>query len=237
MNLAKYMSGLMLLLLFLSCGKGFKNEEIIPEQSVTAKYFTTFKSLNPLVGRYDGWGSISIISNQFWVRLKVNGSFSPVIHPQFIHLNGVCPTIKDDLNFDGFLDFAEAKKKIGSILLPLDGNLEGQIKGGNEFPQMRHRRASYYYSESSDYMRMMKDLRSRDFIHNDSIVKLGHSEDLALHQRVIMIYGVSEDFYLPSTVLSFDGLPSYLSLPIACGEIAEGAINPELMAQNQLISF
>lgn len=232
MNVTKCISGLILPLLFLSCGKGFKKEDVLLEERLSANYVTKFKSLNPQVGRFEGWGTVSIISNQFWARVKISGSFSPAIHPQFIHLNGSCPTMEDDLNLDGFLDFIEAKNKIGSILLPLDGNLEAQIKGGNEFPKMRHRRPFYYYSESSDFMRMMKDLRGRDFIHNDSIVKLGHTDPLALHQRVIMIYGVPEDFFLPTTVLSFDGFPPHLSLPIACGEIGEGAINPEFIVGN-----
>ncbi len=128
----------------------------------------------------------------------------------------------DDTNHDGYLDFVEASQVVGPILLPLDSNLNSQMFGLNEFPIMKSKNDFYYYSEACNSQRMILDLRRHDSYETDMISKLGSRENLNLHKRIVMIYGVDLDRALPSTVQSFDGYPSQASLPIACGEIMIG---------------
>lgn len=210
------------LVLLLSCGKGYKEKEYIQYEVASGRFKATLKSLNSHVGATRGWVSLSIEDYQFWARVKVKGPNTKDMHAQYIHAKGVCPRMTDDTNHDGYLDFMEAFKVAGPILLPLDSNLNSQMFGLNEFPMMRIKNDFYYYSEACNVERMILDLRRRDYYQTDMISKLGSRENLNLHKRIIIIYGVAQDRMLPNTVRSFDGYPSQASLPIACGEIMVG---------------
>lgn len=207
----------------LSCGKGFKDEDIRQDEVWQGQYQTVFKPLNQRFGRANGWSRISIYENQIWARIKFNGKKIAGMHAQYIHVQDRCPDMTDDSNRDGYLDFIEAYHVSGPILLPLDSNLNSQMKGLFEFPIMK-RLPSYYYSEASNYSRMMEDLRREDTVIDDMMVKLHRGEDLSLERRAILIYGVDEDVILPPTVRSFTGYPPQRTLPIACGEIQAGVI-------------
>jgi hypothetical protein len=210
------------LVLLLSCGKGYKEKEYIQYEVASGRFKATLKSLNPSVGVFHGWVSLSIEDYQFWARIKVMGPNSKDMHAQYIHTSGTCPLMRDDTNHDGYLDFIEASKVVGPILVPLDSNLNSQMFGLNEFPIMRNKNDFYYYSEACNAQRMMLDLRREDYYETDMISKLSSGEDLNLEKRIVMIYGVPLERALPSTVRSFDGYPSQASLPIACGEIMIG---------------
>ena len=206
----------------LSCGKGYKEKEYLQYEVASGRFKATLKSLNTQVGVFHGWVSLSIEDYQFWARVKVLGPNTKDMHAQYIHLKGTCPLMTDDTNHDGYLDFMEAYKVAGPILLPLDSNLNSQMFGLNEFPTMRSKNDFYYYSEACNAERMIMDLRRHDYYETDMISKLGSRDKLNLQKRIIMIYGVAQDRVLPSTVSSFDGYPSQVSLPIACGEIMIG---------------
>ena len=189
------------LVLLLSCGKGYKEKEYIQYEVASGRFKATLKSLNPQVGVFHGWVSLSIEDYQFWARIKVMGPNSKDMHAQYIHTSGKCPLMSDDTNHDGYLDFMEASKVV---------------------PVMRNKNDFYYYSEACNAQRMMLDLRRHDYYDTDMISKLSSGEELNLDKRIVMIYGVPIDRALPSTVRSFDGYPSQASLPIACGEIMMG---------------
>jgi hypothetical protein len=215
--LAKFILSGFLLANFYSCGKGFSDDNKLQEEIWQGQYGTQFKPLNQKLGTSSGWAKISIYENQIWARVKFHGNKTKDMHAQYIHLNGRCPTMKDDKNGDGYLDFMEVYDVAGPIILPLDSNLNSQLKGIFEFPFMK-RRPFYYYSEASNYGRTMRDLRSEDVVVDDMMTKL-HGEDLDLHRRVILIYGVDIDVFLPNTVRTFTGYPSQATLPVACGEL------------------
>jgi hypothetical protein len=130
--------------------------------------------------------------------------------------------MKDDLNHDGYLDFMESYRVAGPILIPLDSNLNSQMKGLNEFPIIKGSSAFYYYSEASNMSRMMEDLRRKDTYTMDMMTKLNGKEDLRIGRRIIIIYGTSDERSLPASVLSFEGYPSQATIPIACGEVHDG---------------
>ena len=208
-------------LLCVSCGKGFNPDEPQQEELNPGRYNVKLHSLNQRFGSYSGWISITISDNQFWVRVKVNGPKTGSMHAQYLHVNANCPSMRDDTNGDGYLDFIEAYAVSGPILIPLDSILTSQMKGLNIFPRMRLS-SFYYYSKSCNTSLMMEDLRQIDTYSSDMMTKLKRDEGLNLRRRVVMIYGVNEDRALPSSVRSFEGYPSQYSIPIACGVIEEG---------------
>lgn len=209
---------LSLCLLLAGCGKGYgDNEDSQQDEEAVAQYYSSLKPLNTKVGSYSGKLSINIMDNQFWARMVFQGPRTGSMSSQYIHFGNRCPSIKDDINGDGYLDFIEAHAIIGEILIPLDTVLETQLKGMNLFPKLR-RDNSYYYSEATNFSRMMDDLRGEDIFPEDKMGKLQDSH-LSLDARVVLVYGINEDRPLPNSVGSYDGYPAQSSLPIACGVI------------------
>lgn len=213
------MSLLCLLMLF-SCGSGFGDVEVRQEEVIEGWYTAVLNPLNSKVGIFSGRVDLSMSDNQFWVRVNLKGPQTNEMHPQFLHTNSSCPTMKDDLNRDGYLDFIESYRVAGPILMPLDSNLNSQMKGLHEFPHMRKNSSYYYYSEACNSDYMLSDLKRKDEYKEDLMTKLRPSEKLNLKKRVVLIYGASSDRYLPDTVGTFDGYPNHSSVPIACGEIS-----------------
>lgn len=213
---------LFLCMLVTGCGKGYgeKDEDSRQEERAVAQYETNLKPLNTRMGRYSGHFSVSITDNQFWARMSFEGPRTGQMSSQYIHTGSRCPTMADDRNNDGYLDFMEAHQVIGDILIPLDSILEAQLRGMNLFPKLK-KNNSYYYSEAANYARMMDDLRKEDSFSSDMITKLGRGEELNLSNRVVLVYGVNDESRLPATVESFDGYPPQASLPVACGEIRD----------------
>ena len=218
-------TSLLCFLTLVSCGRGYVEDDGIQEAISEGRYTAKINSLNVSMGRYSGWLNISIFENQFWARVKVDGPQSSQMHAQYIHINSTCPTMKDDLNHDGYLDFMEVYRVAGPILIPLDSNLNSQVKGLNDFPIMRRNSSFYYYSEASNSSWLMADLRRNDTYTDDMLTKLRPSESLNLSKRIIIIYGTKAERHFPESVSSFDGYPKQTSIPIACGEITEGEHN------------
>jgi len=220
--------GLLLGLLSLtSCGKGFTEDkeqsegEIRQEEEEEFKFQVRFRPLNLKVGSYTGWGSLSVFENQFWARIKVQGPQTGEMHAQYLHTGERCPSQRDDLNADGYLDFREAQRVVGDILIPLDGNLTSQMKGLFDFPLINANNI-YYYSQATSYTTMLDDLRREDSFPNDFITKLARGEELNPGARVVVIYGVSSNRRLPNTVASYDAYPAQATLPISCGVVYGG---------------
>jgi hypothetical protein len=202
------------------CGKGYGEEKDSDrqEEQAIAQFEARLKALNTRVGSNSGHLTILITDNQFWARMAFGGPYTGQMSSQYIHTGSRCPTMQDDRNKDGYLDFMEAHNVVGDIILPLDSVLESQLRGMNLFPKIK-KNNGYYYSEATNFTRMMEDLRREDIFLDDNIRKLSKHEDLDLNQRVVMVYGVAEDRKLPITVESYDGYPPQASLPVACSEI------------------
>jgi hypothetical protein len=213
---------LLCVLTLCSCGKGYVENENTEQEVAAGHYWANLKSLNTRLGHFSGWVSLSVSDNQFWARIKVVGPNTKAMHSQYLHVNGRCPQMRDDLNHDGYLDFMESYRVAGPILLPFDSNLNSQMKGLNEFPITRGSSAFYYYSEACNMSRMIEDLRRKDTYTRDMMTKLKNHEDLRFNRRVIIIYGTNDERKLPPSVRSFEGYPSQATIPIACGEVHDG---------------
>jgi hypothetical protein len=214
--------GLLNLLILAGCGKGFEANQNATEDLRVLEYHANLLPLNPKYGVYRGWMRLSITENQFWARVKVSGPKTQVMHGQHIHVSNRCPQMSDDTNQDGFIDFMEVINVSGPILIPLDANLTTQQKGIFDFPRMR-RQPFYYYSEATKLDWLMDDLWRDDVIRDDYITKLRPGSKLQLERRAVIIYGIDEDQYLPSTVRSSPGYPGHRTFPIACGQVRPGS--------------
>jgi hypothetical protein len=101
---------------------------------------------------------------------------------------------------------------------PYPSPTPGMMPAPGDFPSS-DASGTLSYTATADLRKMLDDLRSPDPNRRDHIAKLGRFEPLMLGRRSIVIHGVPPDTQLPRTVRSIDGLPAYMTLPVACGEI------------------
>jgi hypothetical protein len=113
-----------------------------------------------------------------------------VVHMQNIHIGTQCPTIANDSNRDGFVDFNESVQVSKQILLQLDADLESQ----SEFSIYPKGNFTYFQTAAL-------------------------SAPLNLEGKVIIVTGAAADRGLPATVSQFNNQTRELSIPIACGVI------------------
>ena len=109
---------LLFLLIVTACGKdggdgpSQKPATIEAEIESNAQYRVVFGALN-------GKSSFGTASFEFMVEKKLHINFSmigfpgQVSHAQSLHVGEKCPTIDDDLNKDGFVDYEEGFKVFG----------------------------------------------------------------------------------------------------------------------------
>ena len=132
------------------------------------------------------------------VDVKVDCTNAPknVIHQQFIHIGVRCPTLDDDLNGDGYVDWVETQQVVGPELLALDGNLESPDVQNFPFG------TNYTYQENASLAQIQEGLPS--------------GEELSLDGRVLVIYGSDPSTPLPSTVATSPDDPVNVTIPISC---------------------
>ena len=196
-----------------------KTTNQLEESQIEGRYEVTFFPLNSSVsGITEGKAKIQIIADKISVSVEITDSPSKAIHSQFIYTASECPTEVHDINNDGFIDQVEASKVLGSILVPLDGNLNSQDQGEAHFP-WSDGLGNYDYYQEGNFSSMLADLTAPDLNLQDQVIKLIPGEALKLHGKVIVIEGVSEDVYLPGSIQSIDANSDRKSLPIACGII------------------
>jgi hypothetical protein len=133
------------------------------------------------------------------MRVECRGAPRNVIHKQYIHTGTRCPSIADDTNGDGVIDWMEAQQVAGPLLLSMDGNPESSEQSG--FP----RSGTYTYERRASLERILDILPS--------------GEDFLLAGRVVIIYGVSSSTPLPATVATNGDEPAYVNVPISCAVI------------------
>ena len=126
----------------------------------------------------------------------------PVVpHRQYVHTGTRCPTIEDDTNNDGYVDYVETQLVCGPTLLALDTNIASQNE--DSFPQG----SSYAWVGRSSLTEILAALPS--------------GEDLSLQGRAVIIYGISPTESLPPTVATREGESANTLIPIACGLLQE----------------
>lgn len=221
-----YVLGTCILIFTVGCGSDEDDEMSEPSQEEQQQEEGTYRaSLTPLNSDITGApnATVDIIISGDDVHVTVGATGAPTgRHMQNIFIGTECPTSADDANSDDIIDVVEGQAKYGNILIPLDGNLNSQSNGNNEFPS-NSAAGNYVYDQTGSLSEMMGDLRATDPDPTDEFGKLASDENLNLAGRVVVIHGVSLTTDLPDTVGSFENESNRLTLPIACGVITRVA--------------
>lgn len=179
-------------------------------------YLAQFKTINGHVnGVLSGSVTLDKFDDRFLVYSRLFAGAPDTWHMQNIY-TGRCPELKDDTNFDGYIDVNEAGAAVKNIIIPLDGDINSQMSGLNAFP-VADIYGSYFYEKEAKYSVLLKDLKSEDTNPEDNIIKLGRNDKLVLEGKIVLIQGVSKDMTFPETVGSYGEVPHFKTLPIACG--------------------
>ena len=163
-----------------------------------------------------GKATFSIRNGEVVAMVSAEGLEPGMIHPQHIHSAAACPPASADVNNDGYVDVIEGVPFYGPILIPLDSDLGSQATGS--FPTATGIRGIFEYAASTQLATLLADLNAADPNPTDAVIKL-NGAPLALETRHVVLHGVDAATPLPSTVASLPGLPAYLTLPGACGEV------------------
>jgi hypothetical protein len=163
-----------------------------------------------------GKAYFTIRNGQITATVSALGIEGGMIHPQHVHAASNCPPASADVNHDGFVDVIEGVPFYGPILIPLDDDLTSQANG--TFPTASGLEGRLSYQSSASFAAMLADLNAPDPNTSDAVVKLDGAP-LALATRHVVVHGVDPNTPLPSTVASLPGVPAFLTLPVACGEI------------------
>lgn len=152
-------------------------------------------------------------SGQLQITLVAKGLSPSMMHLGHIHgfMTGeasTCPDAAADTNGDGVVDLIETEPSAGVTLIPFDGDPAALTIESDSYPTATaDGLITYSMSVSLDALNAaMKSTYSID--------------DLALGNRVIFLHGVPEGTSaLPDTAQSLPGVPAYITIPIACGQI------------------
>ncbi len=230
----RYLPYFLFALLLFSCGKedtGDNNEEedviMIDGSNVQGVYQTPLEALNvnTTLGTI-GAAGFHRSSDIFKAFVKIYIGEKGVIHRQTVHRGSRCPTINDDINGDGYIDYREAHFVVGNVIMPLDGDLDSQSEGSGYFPVGNGMAGGYFYERTASFSRMFEDLRDIDQNSLDEMDKLPYNQGVSLHKKIVLIQGVSTSMNLPDSVDTMSGMTKHRSLPIACGVLKRSSKFP-----------
>ena len=199
----KIISSLCLCLLT-SCGA--KKESTPLVRSPTQELETTQGSFKAILRPYNfnlaGWipsgmADIKIEGDEIEIKSWLDDSAN-VMHRQNIHFGSRCPSIEDDINHDGLVDFNESKRVAKEVFLPLDHDLDSLAQDENNYPI-----GNFSYHETASISSLTQKL----------------NQNLNLSGKVIIVTGVASNRGLPTTVSQENNQTRESSIPIACGVI------------------
>lgn len=194
-------------LLILACGKdgGSQSSSSSARQEEQERAGKMFKSqllpLNSLVaGSSLGLLEWNVGPSGMSFHLAMSNTPEDLEHFQAIHSGNQCPTDSADLNADGIIDMKELEKVSGDLLFALDSDLSSAENG--HFAQSRSNEYGNYV-----YSGQMANSHMRSI-----------ASDLSPVGKVVVVYGVNQNFSLPSSVYEGSG-NKHRFVPISCGVI------------------
>lgn len=213
----------MVLLSAWGCGKdggGDSSSRIQEEQrhntteATPGTYYTVLRPVNFQSNGFIPYGmaSFSVQNDQLQVSMSLDDD-QPVVHRQALHVGSRCPTINDDANKDGFVDFQEALRVVGPAIMPLDSDLNSQVAGKDQFPRGR----SMTYNNQASLTKINADLWAADEDPTDHVTKLKPGRGIGFEGRVVLVHGTSAQSSFPTTLAAHQNEPAHLSLPVVCG--------------------
>ncbi|MEO9147122.1 MAG: hypothetical protein ABI237_16355 [Ginsengibacter sp.] len=179
----------------------------------TRAYIAQIKAINPQLSKSEVSGqAIFIVSNgQLKITMVLKG-VSPGMHLSHIHgfissKAATFPPSNADTNGDGIIDLMETEPYSGVTLIPFNGDPVA-LKIKSDTYSVADKDGLLTYEMTVPLAKL-----------NAAIKKQYGINKLSLADRVIFIHGVPEGTSLPNTVKSLPGVPAYITVPIACGEI------------------
>jgi hypothetical protein len=189
----------------------------IDGSNIQGSYLAPFTTINPqVVGTIPGAAHIKREDSLINVFVRVFAGSPSIAHFQNVHMGNRCPTMSDDTNGDGFIDYQEAIAVVGPVIIPLDWDISSQAAGGRSWPKA-FENGSYDYLKIASFNRFWNDLKDEDSNKTDNIAKLAPEEGLDIAGKVVLIQGVGEHKTLPETVAGNGRYRNIQTLPIACG--------------------
>lgn len=146
-----------------------------PQQEVMTEgtYWVRLGPVNTKVSKdIQGEMKIQVYGDEFRVKSSLKNA-GPEIHKQYLHSGDICPEINSDTNHDGYIDGEEAKKTIGEIIIPFDGDLSAVSLGKENFPS-----GNFKYERSTSFSLMLSDIEF-------------NRGKFGLERRVVTIWGQS----------------------------------------------
>lgn len=195
-------------------GMGIPSTNYELSEASTGTYYAVLRPVNFYSNGFIPYGSASftVLEDQLQVSASLDDD-QPVTHRQSLHLGTRCPTLDDDTNGDGFVDYNEAMDVVGPILMPLDDNLNSQLAGVEVYPRGR----SMTYNRVASLSQINSDLWKADENPSDEYVKLPNGKRIGFENRVVLVHGTSAQRNFPTSLGTFGSEPAHLSLPVVCG--------------------
>lgn len=193
-----------------------KQDEIVLADAVDGTYHAHLRPVNPHASGFlpHGGATFKVAGDNLTVKTYLDDD-SAVTHRQSVHMGSACPTAAHDTNRDGFVDYQEALRAVGKVLIPLDANLESQDAGAEVYPKG----SSFTYTKTASIQGMLTDLWAPDKSPNDEFAKLSRGNGMKLVGRVVLIHGTYTYDGLPETLATRGTEPANLTIPVACGVI------------------
>jgi hypothetical protein len=187
------------------------------ELEMSGIYQAILNPINDIGAKYlNGSVTASRDGDEFVINVRFAGGHPKVLHSQHIYYGSRCPTWKDDLNNDGFIDANEAARVVKDIIIPIDDDINSHRMGGGIYPETNDW-GYFQWSRTASFEKLLEDLREVDINPKDDIMKLKPNETLNLQNKVVLIRGVHESVSLPETVSGRGRELPHQALPVACG--------------------
>jgi hypothetical protein len=196
------------LTLLASCGSdsgGGSSSNTVPqlqEQTVEGSYRAILRPYNNSLSGFlpTGAAEVKVSGEEVSVKTYLDDD-AKVRHLQSIHTGTRCPNASDDTNGDGFVDVEESMAVVGSVLIPLDADLNNAVAGEAVYPAG----SGFTYSEQASLQQLEDDVQAR------------LNQNLNFEGRVVLIHGAAPITQIPATVRTMNALPVQASIPIVCG--------------------
>lgn len=169
-------------------------------EATPGTYYAVLRPTNFLANGFIPYGAATfkLVNDELRVEVVLDDD-QAVPHRQALHLGTSCPTLADDTNGDGFVDYEEAQRVVGKVLMPLDSDLSSQAAGENFYlsgPKMTYNKVASLSEINSE---------------------LAPRKKMGFEDRVVIVHGTSAQAHHPTSLASYMGEAPHLSLPIVCG--------------------
>lgn len=177
-------------------------------------YYSVLRPINFHANGFIPYGMATFTLKEDQLQISINmDDDQAVSHRQTLHMGTRCPTLADDSNGDGFIDYNEAQTVVGPALMPLDNDLNSQLAGAEVYP----RGPGMTYSKLASLTKINSDLWKADEDPSDNIIKLPKDKGIGFESRVVLVHGTSSQGHLPTSLASYKEEEANISLPVVCG--------------------